>query len=164
MFEVNGEQMQVGTPSLSPNRDPNGHSNSKRRIVTDIQSGNGQRNMIHVQSLDTLGEIPSEHNLHTYVSQAVLPVPQEDPTLANMSPSKRTAMALDGSPMFTPLEVKFKNMSKFKESAKKNMSGRKYPTIDIKNGGQRVQNIDLEEDNSALPQTLHRNGSYASMQ
>ena len=71
--------------------------------------------------------------MHTYASQAVIDPPQEDPKLANMSPSKRTALALDGSPMFAPLEVKFKNMSKFKESVKKNMSGRKYPTIEVKN-------------------------------
>jgi len=53
------------TPSLSPDKgfDPNGNTSSKRRIVTDIQSQHeeSKRNMIHVRSLDTLGEIPSDH-------------------------------------------------------------------------------------------------------
>ena len=55
---------------------------------------------------------------------------QEENLLGNISPTKRTAMALEGSPMFTPLEVKFKNMKEFQESAKKNMSGRKFVKID----------------------------------
>ena len=86
--------------------------------------------------------------MNTYASQAVIDTgPHEDPKLANMSPSKRTAMALDGSPMFAPLEVKYKNMSKFQDSAKKNMSGRKYPTIEVKKDvGGRMRAGDLEED------------------
>ena len=66
-----------------------------------------------------------------------------------MSPSKRTALALDGSPMFTPLEVKFKNLNKFQESAKKNMSGKKFPTIEVNNeDGGRFRHENLEEDPS----------------
>ena len=55
--------------------------------------------------------------------------PTEDPRLANLSPSKRTALALEGSPMFAPLEVKFKNMNVFTSSAKKSIGGRKIPNI-----------------------------------
>ena len=105
--------------------------------------------MMQFQSLDTLGNVPSEHQLNTYASQGniVTSGPQEDPNLANLSPSKRTAAALEGSPMFTPLEVKFKNMKQFKDSAKKNMSSRKYPTIDEKETSpNRVIPDDLEED------------------
>jgi len=90
--------------------------------------------------------------MNTYASQGIIPAgPEEDPNLAKLSPSKRTALALDGSPMFAPLEVKFKNMSKFQESAKKNMSGRKYPTIDVTPDDERRNNIQLEDDPSALP-------------
>lgn len=49
--------------------------------------------------------------------------------------------------MFAPLEVKFKSMKKFEESAKKNMSGRKYATIETRNDvGTRLQTDGLEED------------------
>jgi len=40
--------------------------------------------------------------------------------------------------MFAPLEVKFKHMKPFEDSAKKNMSGRKYPIIDSKDVGTRL--------------------------
>lgn len=92
--------------------------------------------------------------MNTYASQSVLPGgPQEDPHLAKMSPSKRTALALDKSPIFAPLEVKFKNMSKFEASAKKNLNGRKYPTIDINTEvSSRLleQTIEDEEPSKAL--------------
>ena len=76
--------------------------------------------------------------------------PTEDPRLANLSPSKRTALALEGSPMFAPLEVKFKNMNVFTSSAKKNHAGRKYPTItspnrDLNMEMQRCESGQLEE-------------------
>ena len=65
--------------------------------------------------------------------------------------------------MFAPLEVKFKNLSKFQESAKKNMSGSKYPTIDVTPDDERRDRRQLEEDPSLLPQTLHGNPSMKSM-
>ena len=96
--------------------------------------------MQNVQSLDTLGNIPSEQQLNTYASHGnIIPYGvEEDPQLAKMSPSKRTAAAMDGSPMFAPLEVKFKNMKEFTGSAKKQQSGRKYPIMVDKDGGSRV--------------------------
>ena len=60
-------------------------------------------------------------------------------------------MALDGSPMFTPLEVKFKNMSRFEESAKKNMRGRNYPTIDVSPDDERRDKRELEDIPSMQP-------------
>ena len=68
-----------------------------------------------------LPDIPDDHPLHSYASQAVIPAgPEEDPKLAHLSPSKRGAMALEGSPMFAPLEVKYKNLSKFHDISKRN--------------------------------------------
>lgn len=67
-----------------------------------------------------------------------------------MSPHKRTAVALEGSPMFTPLEVKFKNMEKFQESAKKQMNNRKYPTIEVAGDGSRITPNTLEEEPSQM--------------
>ena len=56
-------------------------------------------------------------------------------------------MGMESSPMFAPLEVKFKSMKKFEESAKKNMSGRKYATIETRNDvGTRLQTDGLEDD------------------
>ena len=63
-----------------------------------------------------------------------------------LSPQKQSAAALDGSPMFTPLEVKFKNLKPLEESAKKAMSGRKYPVINSKEIGARVEKPELEPD------------------
>ena len=83
----------------------------------------------------------------------------EDPNLNSMSPSKRGAAALEGSPMFTPLEVKFKHMSKFEDSAKKNMNSPKYPTIQINNDGARIQPIMIEHVDQPPPSTLRRDTS-----
>ena len=56
-------------------------------------------------------------------------------------------MGLENSPMFTPLEVKFKSMKKFEDSAKKQMSGRKYAIIDAKKeDGSRMMQDGLEDD------------------
>ena len=134
-FEVQGAPIEMNTPSLSPDgRRPNEEppemdqspdplaesrltdNSKKRRIITDIQSHTeSKRNVLqNVQSLDTLGNIPSEPNLNHYMSQGNIVVApeqlKEEQRLANLSPSKRGAAALEGSPMFTPLEVKFKNM------------------------------------------------------
>lgn len=98
-------------------------SNNKRKIVTDIvmHTESKREVLLNVQSLETLGNIPSEQNLHAYASQGNIQVSGsvEDVRLANLSPSKRTAAALEGSPMFAPLEVKFKNLKKIESSAKK---------------------------------------------
>ena len=83
--------------------------------------------------------------MHKYASQAILPGPEEDPRLAHISPSKRGAMALEGSPMFAPLEVKYKNLSKFQDIVKRNQSGRKYATIDAKPEPLYQQQPELEE-------------------
>jgi hypothetical protein len=65
--------------------------------------------------LETLGNIPSEPYLNTYASHSniLMAGPQEDPRLMNLSPSKRTAAALEASPLFTPLEVAFKGLPDF---------------------------------------------------
>jgi len=55
-----------------------------------------------------------------------------------LSPAKRATMGMEQSPMFTPLEVKFKSMKKFESNAKKNMSGRKFTTIETKEVGTRL--------------------------
>lgn len=158
------------TPSLSPLKEATiEQSASKRRIITDLQAPGQHADRermrdIQQQSLDTLGDIPSDHQVHTYASQGVLPTgPQEDPALAKLTAAQRGARALEGSPMFAPLEVKFKNLSKFEESAKKNMSGAKYPTIDVTPDDERRDKRELEGDPALLPQTLHGNPSTQSM-
>ena len=79
----------------------------------------------------------------------------------NLSPSKRTAAALESSPMFTPLEVKFKNMKVFENSAKKNMRSNKYPTIDVKEDHiNRGDPVELELNNKP---TLPRVSSLDEM-
>ena len=88
----------------------------------------------------------------------------DDPVINNMSPSKRTAAALEGSPMFTPLEVKFKNLNQFnKESAKKHMSGRKYPIIDGNDDGKRLKDISLEEVMAERHLRIAKDGSMDSL-
>lgn len=82
----------------------------------------------------------------------------------NLSPSKRTAAALEGSPMFAPLEVKFKNMRQFKESAKKQMSGRKYPIIDGADDGKRMKDISLEEVLAERQLRIAKDGSQGSLE
>ena len=98
--------------------------------------------------------------MHTYASMGnILPAgPEEEPPMEQMmSPSKRGAAALEGSPMFTPLEVKFKNMSKFADSAKKNMSNSKFPTVDVRGDGIRIAPLTMEVDeNMATPEVLRR--------
>lgn len=105
--------------------------------------------MQNVQSMETLGNIPSEQYMHTYASQGnIIPYGvEEDPQLAKMSPSKRTAAAMEGSPMFTPLEVKFKNMKEFTTSAKKQHDGKKkkFPIMVDKDGGSRVIQDGLQQ-------------------
>ena len=81
--------------------------------------------------------------------------PSEDPRLANLSPSKRTAMALEGSPMFAPLEVKFKNMNVFTSSAKKSIGGRKIqhiisPNKDVRQEMERSGSGQLEETTTTM--------------
>ena len=100
--------------------------------------------------------------MHTYASMGnILPAgPEEEPPVEHMSPSKRGAAALEGSPMFTPLEVKFKNMSKFADSAKKNMSNNKYPTVDVRGDGIRIAPLAMEiDENMATPEVLRRKRS-----
>ena len=103
--------------------------------------------MQHVQSMETFNHIPIEQHLHTYASQGnIIPYGvEEDPQLAKMSPSKRTAAAMEASPMFTPLEVKFKNMKEFTTSAKKQHNTKtKFPIMVDNDGGSRVIQDGLE--------------------
>ena len=64
-------------------------------------------------------------------------------------------MALEGSPMFAPLEVKFKNMNVFTTSAKKSIGGRKMPNItspnrDLKQEIERSPSGQLEETTTTM--------------
>ena len=166
LFEVGGEPVihEELTPVMSPvfpeQSEMQQTHTSRRRIVTDMVNTDSKRNMLGIaQSLETLNDPASEkgdtaQNLNTYQSQKVITRgPEQDPYAA-MSPAKRTAAALEGSPMFTPLEVKFKNMSKFEDSAKKIMRSHKYPTIDVKEtGNERADPVALEhnQSNNVLP-------------
>ena len=64
-------------------------------------------------------------------------------------------MALEGSPMFAPLEVKFKNMNVFTTSAKKSIGGCKMPHItspnrDLKQEIERSPSGQLEETTTTM--------------
>ena len=106
---------------MSPNRPEqlNSTTQSRKTIIAKIpsQEAVGNINLIQAQSLAALPDIGDDHPMHTYASQAITPIagsgPHENPSHAHISPSKRGAMALEGSPMFAPLEVKYKNLSKF---------------------------------------------------
>ena len=157
MFELAADNLVSQTPSLSPPRE---QSAQKRRIISDVASNSGsQRNILqNVQSQHSLDQMASEHNLHAYASMGNIQTlgPVEDINLNQMSPSKRGAAALEGSPMFTPLEVKFKNMSKFEDSAKKIMDNHKYPTIKLNNDGARIHPITVEQLDNSNPSTQRR--------
>lgn len=150
-FELRGEQVKTSPRqndlSPQPNQDLNFESPNKRKIITEVTDAKREV-QVNVQSLDTLGNIPSEPNLHAYASQGNIHVSgsTEELRMTNLSPSKRTAAALEGSPMFTPLEVKFKNLTKIESSAKKQTSGRKYVVIDQKGMGARMREESLDSN------------------
>ena len=102
--------------------------------------------------METLGNVPSEPNLFNLAANInVMQVePLVEPKVNLLSPSKQSAAALEGSPMFTPLEVKFKNLKPLEESAKKAMSGRKYVAINSKEIGTRMDKPELEEQSSMV--------------
>ena len=75
----------------------------------------------------------------TYAANVNVVHAEPQPEIGYFSPSKLATAGLEQSPMFAPLEVKFKNLKKLDDSAKKHMSGRKYAKIDNNAIGARMQ-------------------------